>query len=194
MSRAAKENFWPFFFSALLFLVFGTQAGLAAESGGRIEEVVVANSSDHLLLYFKVADAVSEEMERGLASGLPLVMSVYVELYSWSGGGAGRMIHRLERLSQLSYDNLKDHYRVEVVGGDGPVQNTSSLERARLLFSEISGLPLLPLSRLNGGGDYLLRIKARLEEKSRPWSLGSIWPFGSLWGSETPWHETRFSY
>lgn len=177
-----------------LLLVVLLPGPLAAADLPRFDEVVIANSRSEVLLYFTLADAVTAEMEQGLKSGLPLVLTFFVEIQRRHDSGEARLLRRLQFEQQLSYDSLKDEYRVSREGLDYRPQITSSLAEARRLFTSIYGLAVLPLAELSPEQDYRLRLKAQMAEKSQPWSLNRLLPFRRLWGFETPWHEEDFRY
>ena len=69
-----------------------------------------------------------------------------------------------------------------------------SLQEAMRIMSEINGYRLLPLSRLQPGADYNLRVKALLAKKELPFKMHYLIPFYSLWGFETDWYTLSFRY
>ncbi|MDF1614563.1 DUF4390 domain-containing protein [Desulfurivibrio dismutans] len=161
---------------------------------GRIGEVVVTNSSREVLLYFQLRDFLTQEMEEGVRSGLPLTMTFLVELHRQRWGWPDRKLAELEFTHVLSYDSLKDEYRVVREEESGRVKTTGSLAEARRVLGRVSGLTVLPLAELETGQTYTLRVKARLAEKSRPPLLSRLLPFRRLWSFETDWHSVEFYY
>ncbi|ADH85046.1 DUF4390 domain-containing protein [Desulfurivibrio alkaliphilus] len=168
--------------------------GPSVANEGRIDEMVVTNSDREVLLYFQVRDFMTPEMEEGVKSGLPLTMIFLVELHRQRWGWRDRKLVELEFTHVLSYDSLKDEYRVTREEEEGRVVSTASLAEARRLLGRVSGLAVLPLSELEPDQTYSLSAKARLAEKSRPPLLGRLLPFRRLWSFETDWHSVEFYY
>ncbi len=163
-------------------------------AAARIAEVVVTNSSRELLLYFQVDEAITPDMEQGLQSGLPLTFTFFIELHRQRSGWLDQQIVSRQFNHRLSYDSLKNEYRVVREEEGEAVQAVASLIEARRLMTGVSGLALLSLAELIPDQDYTLRIRARLAEKSWPLSVHRLLPLRRLWSFETDWHSVDFRY
>lgn len=177
-----------------LALLDGGAAAARSAPEPAVSEVVVTNSHHDLLLYFRVTDAITPEMEAGLKSGLPLTFTFFVELVRQRSGWLDQRLAALEFDHHLSYDNLKDEYRVERRLAGEPPRTTASLLEAGSLMSRVDGLVLLPLAELEPDQHYTVRIKVRLAEKGLPFAVHRLLPFRRLRSFETDWHSVQFSY
>lgn len=185
-----------FLLVALLLVISQLLVPSPAPAAGdaRIDEVVVTNSSRNVLLYFQVRDAITPEMEEGVRNGLPLTITFLVELHRHRAGWPDQRLVNLEFNHRLSYDNLKNEYRVlrEELGERTTV--TESLVEARQLLNRVSGLAVVPLAELTPDQVYTLRIKARMGERSSPAFFNWLLPFRRLWSFETEWYSVEFRY
>jgi hypothetical protein len=179
-------------FLGLLFLLAGNRESFARNA--TIEEFIVTNSSTDLLVFFTVRNAFTREMEEGIRNGIPVIFTFQVELSRkrriWPGKGI--VSHAVAQT--LSYDNLKEEYSVQRQGSLAPVLRTRSLAEAKKAMSQVNGMAVLPLAVLVPEAEYLLRVKARLDEKTLPFSFHYLIPFWNLWNFETDWYSVEFRY
>lgn len=157
-------------------------------------EVVVNTSDTHLLLYATIANAFSEEMVAGLRSGVPIDFSYFVELHRKHPTAAREQLVKLEFRHTLSYDTLKDNFKVELEEFGSRVLTFADLEKAQQTMAEVNGLKILELSQLLPGSAYQLRIRADLFKQTLPLSLHYVMPFVSWWDRKTDWYTLDFSY
>lgn len=176
----------------LLFLLAGNRESFARNA--TIEEFIVTNSSTDLLVFFTVRNAFTREMEEGIRNGIPVTFTFQVELSrkrkTWLNKGI--VSHAVAQT--LSYDNLKEEYSVLRQGSAAPVFRTRSLAEAKKAMSQVNGMAVLPLAALVPEAEYLLRVKARLDEKTLPFSFHYLIPFWNLWNFETGWYSVEFRY
>ncbi|MFH7319211.1 DUF4390 domain-containing protein [Desulfurivibrio sp. D14AmB] len=165
----------------------------AADEAG-IEELVVTNSAHELLLYFRVKNAVTPEMEQAVKSGLPLTLTFFVELYRQRSGWLDLQVLGLEFSHHLHYDTLKNEFRVVREGKGGGAQTVATMAEARQLMTRVNDLALLSLAELIPGQAYTLRVRAQLAEKGLPLSFHRLLPLRRLWSFETAWHDIEFHY
>lgn len=182
------------FSSLLLALIFfwgGGQPVLAQNA--TIEELIVTNSSTDLLLFLTVNNAFTRQMEEGIRNGIPVTFTFYVKLEHkrlW-------MNERLVSLKfdhTLSYDTLKEEYSIIRSEVAGQVFRTKSLPEAKKVMAQLNGLAIFPLKVLMPEAEYMLRVKAKLAEKTLPLSLHYVIPFWNLWDFETQWYTVEFRY
>ncbi|MEW6594915.1 MAG: DUF4390 domain-containing protein [Thermodesulfobacteriota bacterium] len=180
----------------LLFLLLPVGLPVAAEAARQatIDEVIVTNSSREVLLYLAVRNAFTPEMEKGVQSGIPVTFTFYVELYRHRSGWLDQkvVIRSFEHI--LTYDTLKDEYRIVYGEHNGKTVIVKTMAQARELMAQVNGFVLSPLSALMADAEYTLKIKARLAEKTLPLSFHYVIPFWSLWDFETDWYSIQFRY
>lgn len=182
---------WPVLCLALACLLPAT-----AEAGRKatIDEVIVTNSSREVLLYLTVRNAFTPEMEKGVQSGIPVTFTFYVELQRHRSGWLDQKVISRSFDHTLTYDTLKDEYRVVYGEHNGKTVIVKTLGRARELMAQVNGFVLSPLSALVADAGYTLKVKAHLAEKTLPLYFHYVIPFWSLWDFETDWYTVEFRY
>ena len=182
-------------FSSLLFALAifwgGGQPALAQNA--TIEELIVTNSSTDLLLFLTVNNAFTKQMEEGIKNGIPVTFNFYVKLErkrTWMN----QELVSLNFDHSLSYDTLKEEYSIVRSELAGQTFRTKSLTEAKKAMAQLNGLPVSPLKGLIPEAGYLLRVKAKLAEKTLPLYFHYVIPFWSLWDFETEWHTVEFRY
>ena len=159
-----------------------------------VDEVVVTNSNTNLLLYLSVANAFTPELETGIQNGIPATFTFFVELYRNRKIWMDKEIASLTLDHTLTYDSLKEEYRVELSEKKGKVVVTKFLEEAKEAMRQVNGFTVIPLDYLDPDEEYLLKVKARLEEKTLPLYFHYLIPFWRLWDFETDWYTVEFRY
>ncbi|WP_073615267.1 DUF4390 domain-containing protein [Desulfopila aestuarii] len=157
-------------------------------------ELVVTTSATHLILFGVIANAFSEEMVSGLKSGIPIDFSFFVELLEKDGGKDKEMLVKTQFRHTLTYDTLKDNYKVELEELSNKITPYPELSEAQRAMSEVNGAQIIELAKLAPNRTYKLRIRADLFKQTLPLSLHHILPFVSWWDRETDWHTLEFNY
>ncbi|MFW6081963.1 MAG: DUF4390 domain-containing protein, partial [Desulfosalsimonas sp.] len=67
-------------------------------------------------------------------------------------------------------------------------------EEAKRWMSEIKGLPVAPVRRIEKDKRYRIRARAELDKVELPFYLDYIFFFVSLWDFKTEWHSIEFVY
>jgi hypothetical protein len=189
LSRQFRGLF-SFLFS--LFLFFGSGQSVHAQNA-TIEELIVTNSSTDLLLFLTVNDAFTKQMEEGIKNGIPVTFNFYVKLErkrTWLNQG----LVSLQFDHTLSYDTLKEEYSIVRSELIGQTFRTKSLVEAKKAMAQLNGPPIAPLKALLPEAGYLLKVKAKLAEKTLPLYFHYVIPFWSLWDFETAWYTVEFRY
>jgi len=88
---------------------------------------------------------------------------------------------------------LKKTFLVATNGADQPT-NFPNLESAQKAMSDLSGIPLIPISALSRGNNYYAQIKVKIDRVRLPFNMEYVLFFVSLWDFETPLYKVRFSY
>ena len=157
------------------------------------DDLIATTSETHLILFGIINNSFTDEMVSGLKSGVPVDFSFYIELFKKDETSYGERVADLEFRHTLTYDTLKDSYRVEL-GEDNRILLFKSLEEAQKIMGEVNGVRVTHLSRLAPDNSYQLKIRADLFEKTLPMSLHRILPFVTWWDRETDWHTLEFNY
>lgn len=177
----------------LLIALFGWAGSAGAVEKDLVRDLVVANSNRDLLLYFQVGEIFRPDMEEGVLNGIPASLTFLVVLRELKDGQPGRPLAELTINHTLSYDALREAFRLNL--SEVPaVQTRTSLEQARKMLTEVNGVPVVGLDTLRPGGEYDLAVKVRLEGKSLPLSINYLAPFWKSGEHESVWHHVQFKY
>ncbi len=183
------------FASFLLALVFFWGGGHPAlAQNATIDELIVTNSSTDLLLFLTVNNAFTKQMEEGIKNGIPVTFNFYVKLERKRNTWLNQELVSLKFDHTLSYDTLKEEYSIVRSELSGQAFRTKSLAEAKKAMAQLNGPSISPLKALTPEAGYLLRVKAKLAEKTLPLYFHYVIPFWSLWDFETEWYTVEFRY
>ncbi len=156
-------------------------------------DLIATTSETHLILFGIINNSFTEEMISGLKSGVPVHFSFFIELYQ-KEKNKELQISNMEFRHTMTYDTLKDSYKVELGEINNKVLLFQDLKDAKKTMSEINGVKVIELANLVPEKSYQLKIKADLFEKTLPLSLHRILPFFTWWDRETTWYSLEFNY
>ena len=159
-----------------------------------IEDIKLVNSRDDLMTYFSIEHAFSPKINQAIMNGIPTTFTFYVLLYKTGGTFFDKKVADIQVQSTLKYNPLKKEFTVARAWKKEPPVTTQSFEEARELMTRIDNLTILPLTQLERGDKYQLRVKAELEKVTLPLSLHYVLFFVSFWDFETNWYLVNFTY
>lgn len=159
-----------------------------------IRELTATTSDSHVLLFGTLRNSFTEEMIEGLHSGIPIQFSFFVELHEQAGRKPNKLLTAMTFSHTLTYDTLKETYRVELEEEKRRKLFFTSLLEAQRALNELNGIQVVPLSQLTADAIYSIRIKAELFNKTLPLSLQHVVPFVSWWDVKTDWQTLKFKY
>ena len=180
-----------------LFVVFTfTGPAVAAESSrhATIQELTATTSETHLIMFGTLVNSFTSEMIEILNSGIPLHFSFFIKLHKIEKDWPEEQIASLNFQHIMTFDTLKEMYRVTTEENNNKEQSFKSLFEAQKAINEINGVKVVKLQQLLPDYHYKLKVKAELFKKTLPLSLHSIFPFLSWWDIETEWHSIEFTY
>ena len=180
----------------LILFLFSVQNSISVpkKSGEPIfSDITVSNSDTHLLLYGMLDDAFTDEMIQGLHSGLPIHFSFFIELNPTTKGWKDNAQVSFETHHIVSYDTLKETYKVEIEESGKRFFSYTKLLDAQQAANEINGLKVVKLSDLSPDTSYTIRIRAELHKKTLPMGLHEVVPFVSWWDLKTKWYSITFT-
>lgn len=176
-------------FSFLLLLPRGTVAEEAA-----LTDIIVTNTRDDLLLYLTVEGAFREKMKQAILSGVPATFSFLITLDVARSMWMDKEIVNLKVSHTIKYNNLKKEFVVKKSWDHEKPLVTQSFEEAQKWMTQIDGLKVVSLSKLEKGKQYQLNAKAELNKLTLPFYLHHVLFFISLWDFETDWYAIDFLY
>ena len=182
-------------FIILLFSTVLVSSSIAIEKNvPHFSDVILTTSETDLLLFGTLHNSFTDEMIQGLHSGLPIQFSFFVQLNKVREHWSNENIASLEFKHTLTYDTLKESYKVKMEETHQKTFTYQTLTKAKKAMCEINGLKVYKLAKLIPDQKYTLRVKAELYKKTLPMGLHHIVPFLSWWDIETDWYSVDFNY
>ncbi len=176
-----------------ILVIMTTSWGFSQEQNLKrpFKDFFVTTSASHLIVFAKLENQFSEEMISSLKSGLPITFTFFVELYQGTGEDP---IIRQHFSHSLSYDTLKESYKVSLSEANAKTFQFNELNQAHHFMSEINGVKIIPRDKLEGNSIYTLKVRAKIFKKTFPMGLQRILPFLYHWDLETDWQTLQFNY
>ncbi len=177
-----------------LLLVTLVPGSLAAgpKSKAKISDGLVMNGDDNLLLYFRLLDGLTPQVEEGVNNGIPLTFTFLVELHHHTLRGL-QSIASMSFDYQLRFDTLKEEYLFTSTRRPDQLIMVRSLAEASELMTWVHDLPLIPLSSLQPGHRYTVKVMAKFARKGLPPRFQNVLGFVSMWDFSTDWHYISFT-
>ncbi len=195
-SNMRKTAFYFLFLSLFLvpFATLAEETEKDLEHRAVITDIGLTTSTKHLLLFARIENGISEDLIKGLHSGIPIQFSFFLELKKIKSKQLEKEKSQYTFNHTLKYNTLKENYQVKLQEESRPKHSFTKLEDGLTALTEINGFKLLDKSQMIHGTSYRLRIKAELKKKTLPMNLHYIIPFFSGKTKETEWHSVTFSY
>jgi hypothetical protein len=159
-----------------LFLTLGLPAW-----GAEIRELVPVIRQDKIIVSFRMTEAFSEEVERSVASGLPVTFRYTVELKRVRTVWLNQKVTTRHIHTTVTYDNLTERYKLsrEIDGEIDATDVVSDVEAMRRFMVTVESVELFDTSLLEPNGEYYLRVKGIVRDRNLflfiPWDVGSGW-------------------
>ncbi len=189
-----KPTLFLFIFFLILIVPAISSSEVTPERKATINELTATTSESHLIVFGTLENSFTSEMIEILHSGIALHFSFFIELYKTTENWPQELIVTYNFEHVMTFDTLKENYRVTLQEDNNKVLSFRSLFEAQKKINEINGARVVELKQLLPDNQYKLRIKAELYQKTLPLSLHAILPFLSWWDLETDWHTITFNY
>lgn len=169
----------------LLFSVVlpGAACGMVA----RIQDVLITPQSGQILVYARVTNCFTKDMESAIMAGVPTTFTFVMDLYEERSMWVDRKIITATIKHTIKFDSVKKIFYVTSSMGR---ESTSfqDLDNAKRAMSEFNGaIPLAGYPYKNGR--YYVMMKAKLDKVRLPLYMDYIFFFVSLWDFETAWYR-----
>ncbi len=169
--------------------------GSAWGQEARIADVIVTNTRDHLILYFRVDGCFTEELEQAILNGVPTTFTFLASLNRVRNFWKDKSLASLEIRHTVKFNNLKDEFVITRSEDGGRQIVVSSFAEVKKIMSEVENLKIAELNSLERDNRYQVRIKAELKKITLPFYLHHVFRFFLfLWDFETDWYATDFMY
>lgn len=182
------------FFCLLSFSLAAPSPANEPRQKAFIKELTATTSATHILLFGTLENSFNPEMIDTLHSGIPLKFSFFVELYRKTEKWPGEQVVVSHFQHILTYDTLKENYRVTLEEDNNRILLYKSLTEAENVVNEINGARVVKLSQLLPDNTYKLKIRAELHQKTLPLSLHNVLPFLAWWDVATDWQSIEFKF
>ena len=179
--------------AVLMSLIFLIQIPCAAQDA-TLSNLIVTNTSNDLLVYLNVEGAFREQTVNAIMSGVPASFSFFIKLYQKRSMWFDKAIANIEIANSVKYNHLKKEFIVERSWENGKIRTAQSLQEAQKLMSDVDGLKIIHLNKLEKGKQYQVKAKAQLSKLTLPFYLHYVFFFVSLWDFETDWYTIDFIY
>jgi hypothetical protein len=179
-----------------IFLIFSIlllfTPTLSAENAG-IRDLLVSNNANHVLVYARVTNCFTKDIEAAILAGVPTTFTYLLDLFQEQSGWMDKKLSRTTVHCTIKYDNVK---KLFLVSADGEKEATAfpDFESAKRAMSDLNGVPIAQLKTLKRNEYYYVRVKAKLGKVRLPLHLEYVFFFVSLWDFETDWYQERFFY
>ena len=178
-----KCVFTGYLFLVILYLL----ANSTPLNGAELANIVVRNSADELLIDIKLKGVFTAEMKAAVSKGIPIEIAFSVSLYEIHNFWFDNKMTSKTAYHQIRFDTLKKEYKIRRSWEKRGFKTEKDPGKAQKILSEIKGLMVIPLKRLEKGAHYQLRIKSELQDRSYLFS-------GTPWEFETDWYTINFIY
>jgi hypothetical protein len=159
-----------------------------------IKELTATTSETHLIVFGTLENSFTSEMVEILHSGIPLRFSFFINLYKKAENWPDEQITAYNFQHVMTFDTLKENYRVSLEEDNNKVLTFRSLFEAQKVINEINGAKVVELKQLIPDNLYKLTVRAELYQKTLPMNLHSILPFLSWWDVKTDTYSLEFKY
>jgi hypothetical protein len=178
-----------FFIFSVLFIFLPP---LSAENAG-IRDFLVTNNANHVLVYARVMNCFTKDIESAILAGVPTTFTFVVDLFQQRSWWLDRKVTRVTIKHTIKYDNVK---KLLIVYFDDNKEPTSSQDfgGAKRAMADLTGVPIAQLKTLKRNEYYSVQIKAKLDKVRLPLHMEAVFFFVSLWDFETDWYREGFVY
>lgn len=183
----------PGVFAYLIFFVILIFPQYLHAEKAEIGDLLVTNNATHLLVYARVMNSFTHDMETAILAGIPTTFTILVDLYQARRRWLDKKLIGLTIRHTIKYDNVKRRFFVSSNGDKEPA-SFEDYESAKRAMTDLNGVPVTLLSTLQKGESYYVEVKAKLDKVRLPLRMEYVFFFVSLWDFETGWHREGFVY
>lgn len=176
---------------ALLSAVLATCAllmGIAkAYAEFSVNEVTASIKNEEMLVDFDLDLALSDQAEEALLRGIPLIITIEVELERDRPLMWDTRITSWERHVEISYHALSERYLVQETGR-GEIQNFLNLSTVMNVIGKQRSLKIpVPQLPTNPEINYQVKVRAHLDSEALPTPLRLMAYLSPSWRLSTGW-------
>lgn len=159
----------------------------------KITDFLVTSSTENVLLYARVTNCFTKDMESAILAGVPTTYTFLVDLYQKQTHWFDKRISRLVITHTIKYDSVKKTFDVSSSNGQEPL-GFEDFDGAKRAMAELNGIIVAPMRHLKKDKKYYILVKAKMEKVRLPLHMEYVFFFISLWDFETNWYKQEFVY
>lgn len=158
----------------------------------KITDFLVTSTTDSVLVFAKVTNCFTKDMEKAILAGIPTTFTFFIRLYQERSYWWDKKLAVAEVSQTIKYNRVRQTFYI--VSANGKFIAFRDFVSAKTAMAELNGVVLSALRYLKKGKGYYVMLKAGLEKEKLPWHLEYIFSFVSLWNFETNWYRQQFVY
>ena len=162
---------------ALWFVLVGHLPAAAAE----LLDLSLLVREKKIFVTFRMTDAFNDDIERTIASGLPVSFRYDVQLKRVRAIWLNQRVDTRRITNTVTYDNITERYTLsrDIDGGIVVTDVVAGHNDMMEFMTVIDNLALFDVSNLEPNADYYLRVKGLVKERNLflfvPWDQDSGW-------------------
>ncbi|MDI6777176.1 MAG: DUF4390 domain-containing protein [Syntrophales bacterium] len=187
----------PILFFFAIFLICCLFPGFLScshqEKDAKITDFLVTSSAENVVVYARVINCFTKDMESAILAGVPTTFTFLVDLYQKRTHWFDKKISRLVITHTIKYDSVKKTFNVSSTNGQEP-SGFQDFDSAKRAMAELNGVVVAPIRHLKKDKTYYILVKAKMEKVRLPLHMEYVFFFISLWDFETNWYKQEFVY
>jgi hypothetical protein len=156
--------------------------------GAEIHDLQVMNSAEEVVVYARVTNCFTKDIEEAILAGVPTTFTFLVDLYRKRSGWMDKKLSRTTVHHTIKYDNVKKTFAV-LSDGEKEAAAFHDFESAKRAMADLNGIPVAKRKALEPGESYYVMVKAKLDKVRLPLNMEVVFFFVSLWDFETGWYR-----
>ena len=165
----------------------------AFEQMAQIQDILISPQGDSLLVYGRVVDCFTKEMESAVMAGVPTTFTFLVDLYQERSGWTDKKITSTVVKNTIKYDSIRKIFSVfSSLDRDPAIYN--DLESAKRAMAEFNGALAIWMRDIRKDLPHYVLLKAKLDKVRLPLHMEYVFFFVSLWDFETAWHRKPVTF
>ena len=181
-----------FFTCCVILFAYVFLPSVSSAKDATIADVLVTNNTENVLLYARLVNCFTKEMDAAILAGVPTTFTVIVDLYRersywWDDKVSRKLIKHTVR-----YDIVKKTFYVSST--EGEAATFQDFESAKRAMADINGIVVAPLKNIRKNETFYIMLKAELDKVRLPLHMENVLFFVSLWDFKTDWYRQKFVY
>jgi len=159
------------------------------EKDAKITDFLVTSSAENVLVYARVTNCFTKDMESAILAGVPTTFTFLVDLYQKRTHWFDKRISPLVITHTIKYDSVKKTFDVSSSNGQEPA-GFQDFGSAKRVVADLNGVVVASIKHLAKDKRYYVLVKAKMDKVRLPLHMEYL--FFSLWDFETNWYRQEF--